>query len=359
MNLQNNWAWNPIPQNNNNMSGWAAAGAAAAGIASPIISGLGIGTRKRMKRELRYNMALADHNQRIAEQMGLFNYDLSKKYWDETNYGAQVEHMQKAGLNPGLMYGQGGQGGQTIGSMSPSPNPGQNPNIPHIQGIGLSKSVDAALALAQKENIEADTANKKAQTDKTTGVDTEEVKANISLLQQEVKNKKDQQRLTQLQSDYQGIINDIEGATMGWQIQKAFYELGKEIEETEEIGLRNKVSREVLESDIQKRRGEAMQVSLQNTLLRAQTNLTNEQANAISEKVAQDWQTVSQGWIGLSLKQREIAINKFQAEVKAEFPGLSQITGKALSDFYDLIGSLPMGVVPGRDPNSRTRKVQD
>ena len=33
--------------------------------------------------------------------------------WNETNYGAQVSHLEAAGLNPALMYGAGGGGGST------------------------------------------------------------------------------------------------------------------------------------------------------------------------------------------------------------------------------------------------------
>ena len=37
--------------------------------------------------------------------------------WNATNYEAQTKHMEAAGLNPALMYGQGGGGGTTAGSV--------------------------------------------------------------------------------------------------------------------------------------------------------------------------------------------------------------------------------------------------
>ena len=37
--------------------------------------------------------------------------------WNATNYEAQTKHMEAAGLNQALMYGQGGGGGTTAGSV--------------------------------------------------------------------------------------------------------------------------------------------------------------------------------------------------------------------------------------------------
>ena len=37
--------------------------------------------------------------------------------WNATNYGAQTKHMEAAGLNPALMYGQSSGGGTTAGSV--------------------------------------------------------------------------------------------------------------------------------------------------------------------------------------------------------------------------------------------------
>jgi len=41
--------------------------------------------------------------------------DIQQQNWDYTNYENQRKHMEKAGLNVGLMYGQGGGGGSTMG----------------------------------------------------------------------------------------------------------------------------------------------------------------------------------------------------------------------------------------------------
>lgn len=98
------------------------------------------------------------------KEMSDYNQGLQYDMWNKTNYGAQKEHMQKAGLNVGLMYGMGGGGGATTGSAS-----GSVGGASAAQGGGAELQTGMQLALmgAQKENIEADTANKKAATANT------------------------------------------------------------------------------------------------------------------------------------------------------------------------------------------------
>ena len=61
--------------------------------------------KKLQKEQIKGNKELADYNQQLQFDM-----------WNKTNYGAQVEHLKTAGLNPGLIYGMGGAGGATTGS---------------------------------------------------------------------------------------------------------------------------------------------------------------------------------------------------------------------------------------------------
>lgn len=74
---------------------------------------IGAGNQHRRQREL---MNMQHRNQMELNRQG---HDLQMDMWNRTNYGAQVQHMKDAGLNIGLMYGQGGGGGSTTaGSQS-------------------------------------------------------------------------------------------------------------------------------------------------------------------------------------------------------------------------------------------------
>ncbi len=107
-------------------------------------------------------MGIQYQNQQGLNQQGA---DLSYQQWLKTNYPAQVEQMKKAGLNVGLMYGgAGGAGGTTQTSGGGSASGG---NAPQPQQLDIADIMQTSLLKAQKENIEADTENKKSQTGRT------------------------------------------------------------------------------------------------------------------------------------------------------------------------------------------------
>ena len=128
-------------------------GTAALGIGSEIASGAG----NLIFGEFQQKQALRGQQKALAQQNAA-----AMDIWEKTNYKPQMEQLEKAGLNPGLIYGMGGAGG-TLGGASGSVNSGTN----QIQGMGIQGAMQLALMKAQKENIEADTANKLAGKGKT------------------------------------------------------------------------------------------------------------------------------------------------------------------------------------------------
>lgn len=101
--------------------------------------------------------------QMADDQMGrsknMMNFQMKKalEMWEKTGYGPTVEMMKKAGLNPGLLYGMAGAGGQTAQQPTAS---APMPSTPNNMGMAMQSMAQLALVKAQKENIEADTANK-------------------------------------------------------------------------------------------------------------------------------------------------------------------------------------------------------
>lgn len=87
----------------------------------------------------------------------------NQRDWEEemrnTSFQAQAKDMQAAGLNLALMYGGAGSSGATVPSSSaPTSVSPQGGDISTL----LGSIMDMALLGAQKENIEADTAEKRA-----------------------------------------------------------------------------------------------------------------------------------------------------------------------------------------------------
>ena len=154
---------NDQPNNNGKMS-YAAIAAAAAPVVN---SALGlIGQRGREIRSMSNQQKLM--NLQVQNQMKLDKHgqELQLDTWKKTSYPAQVEMLKEAGLNPALLYGNGGPGGVTGsqggGSAASGSAPAPQPWIPLDISSSLKLMSELKLMQAQKENIEADTANKEA-----------------------------------------------------------------------------------------------------------------------------------------------------------------------------------------------------
>lgn len=84
--------------------------------------------------------------------------------WEKTGYGAQMRQLKEAGLNPGLIYGQSGMGGQTTGSGGPQASGADAPKgggeAVALMGMALQNQKTAA----EMRLIEAQTAKTATET---------------------------------------------------------------------------------------------------------------------------------------------------------------------------------------------------
>lgn len=85
--------------------------------------------------------------------MALANNQLSKDYWNYTNFENQVRHLKAAGLNPALMYAKGGQGGSTTAGTGQGIQMGQSEAI--MMGL-QAKNIEAQSRLANAEAMKAE-----------------------------------------------------------------------------------------------------------------------------------------------------------------------------------------------------------
>lgn len=163
------------------------------------------------QQQLQQQQALTDQQVQAQKQLGRFNYRQSMRMWEETNYSAQREQMEKAGLNIGLMYGKGGPGGSTQGGQAGSATGGQAAQAPAVQAkIGMA--LEAALMAAQVKNIEADTEKKLAET-ANTGAGTDLINVQIQNMLQATANAKVQNAILEYEKDLKAIQTNVEGKT--------------------------------------------------------------------------------------------------------------------------------------------------
>lgn len=150
---------------------------AANGAAGQVMSLLFGGLQDR--RQLKQQGKLMKQQIEGQKEMANYNYGLAKQMWEDTNLEAQTKQARKAGMSLSALYGGSGAGGATTsagagGSVTGGQADGGNAGV----GMGLQASAQLALMNAQKENIEADTQNKKAEAEnKATG--TEGLKVDV------------------------------------------------------------------------------------------------------------------------------------------------------------------------------------
>lgn len=165
---------------------------------------------KLMEQQQQYNKELGEINQGYAKEMAAINQQYAlqagkqshlynQQMWDYTNYENQVKHLEAAGLNPALLYGQGGGGGATAaggavgngqGTAGQAPSGGSPQAIKSqiVEGAGMG--VQLGLMGAQTEALKAKAAKDYADAEKTAGADTELTKSLTALnkVEMDVKN---------------------------------------------------------------------------------------------------------------------------------------------------------------------------
>ena len=106
--------------------------------------------------------------------------------WNQTNYGAQRQHMEDANLSVGLMYGGGGQGAVSQGGQATQPSgPTSNP-----VGMALQyKQIEQQNEAIKSQTIlnQAEAAKALAEAKKTSGVDTKKTEYEVKW--QEIENR--------------------------------------------------------------------------------------------------------------------------------------------------------------------------
>ncbi|AXH73778.1 MAG: DNA pilot protein [Microviridae sp.] len=137
-------------------------GEQAAGAATSVVgAGLGMALNKwNQNQQLKQEGRL--QQQAMQGQMAMTDYNTAKQLemWKQTGAVGQMEQLKKAGLNPGLIYGMGGAGGQSAGITPGQISQGHAAPPGGEVGMGIERMLQASLMKAQIDNINADTANK-------------------------------------------------------------------------------------------------------------------------------------------------------------------------------------------------------
>lgn len=250
-------------------------------------------------------MDLQNKNQMKLNEQGA---KIARENWDYTNYENQVKHMDKAGLNRGLMYGQSGGGGGTLSSGSggnaASGNAPQNVMGMALQGAQIASQTE--LNKAQAEKLRAETA-------KTSGVDTEEAT----------------QRISGSKSQQAGI--ELDNALKSGNMETALKTAGQiyENEKAKNITLVNEGKISGSDASV---RDKQNSIDMLNKIMNTKQ---------MSEGIKQKWndlkiaqqnadansKNADTNYKNYLINERNNKVNEFKAQLEAQYPGVDKVMG--------------------------------
>lgn len=215
--------------------------------------------------------------------------------WEATNYKAQVEQMEKAGLSVAGMYSSGRGGGGATASQGS----GASGAVAPAGGGEIGMALQMQLLQAQKQNIEANTNKTNVEAAKIGGIDTEEVENRIKNLQEGIENTKAATALTRTQERLTHIATQIQGDTIEDARDQVRYQANKLIAEVEQISRANEMNEATKKDLIKTVKAQMLGAFLQNALTKAQTNNTTADTKlkgTQGEALVRNWVQQAMNW---------------------------------------------------------------
>lgn len=289
--------------------------------------------------------------QQAQWQMQLMNHQTRKQLemWEKTSYGAQVEQMKKAGINPALMYGMGGGGGQTVGGGMPSTGGGSaatggGREVQDFMGMGLQ----AGMAQAQIKLMEAQTEKTKVEAAKTGGVDTELARTSIASLLQGIKSEGVKQGLMGVETELKGLEAKYADKSMSDRLQLISGDAVSAVQRGQQMVNETDISNETKAAVIRRIKAEAVGAVLRNAQTRAQTENTQADTQLKGQEFEQKIEKLMIEWSDLSLRERRLAL-----DLRGE-GGENNISGQLMEVIDDII--MWRAITHGKKPNTPLKK---
>lgn len=292
-------------------NGWMAA--AGMGIASGVS---GIWNGLSMKRKYKYAKKMADYEQNLQKDLNVFNQGLALDTWEKTGYDAQVQQLKKAGLNPGLMYGQAGAGGTTQSGAGTSAGQMDLPDMT-TEGMAVQSAVQTALQVqqqkAQVENVKASTENIKADTANKTGGEAANLEA-------DVQNKEIQNAIMNVQKQMAEIEKNVKNQTAEETIKQAKAVTEKAIADAEKAVIEKTISRETATAQIEQAKLETTKKTIEILAEEAGVRETSAKITKIATEISklQNDQTID--WGKLNQEQQRTQIQQILMEFQINDP---------------------------------------
>lgn len=248
------------------------------------------------ERQLAQQQKLTDMQLTANAKMAGINKDNALQLWKDTNYSAQRKELEKAGLNPALIYAQGGPGGTTAGGATGSgvsggtAASGGGKEILELRQQGMQMQ----LLKAQKDVLESEARKNNVEADFTAGAKTENTSASTNVLNTSIEkiiaetaNINAKTELTKYQSNYQEIQNKIQKEIQekGLIPEQLELNIDKTNQELKSLKLQNGITADTYNAVVEKTKQGYINSILEGQLISANIKYTKEQTNAIAQNI--------------------------------------------------------------------------
>lgn len=279
-----------------------------------------------------YNQSLRDDqlNQQnaLTKQQQYYDFramdkqqQLAKDMFDYTSPSKRVQQLREAGLNPALMYGQGGAGGSTVGSGGIASGGGGKASDEAARRMNDISSMGMGIQLqklASEVKVNEATAEKlKADAEKTSGVDTEYAQTNINKGREEISKLIQETNNTRLKNEYQSLMNswqetenDIQSSTKENVIKLSEWNVKEIIQKTRQLTVNSEISEGQKNSLIEASRLELSNIIADTNVKNSNIKLNSEQLNKIKADTSKILQEASNLGIDEAVKQIELRLSE-------------------------------------------------
>lgn len=274
------------------------------------------------RRQIRQQKKLQELEISGSKQLTDYNYAKQLQMWHDTNYSAQVSELEKAGLNPGLLYGQGGGGGTTTGSGGGAKVTGAQAPVGGGEIMGMMQlrsqqaQIDLMKAQAKKTDVEAA---------KLAGIDTAKATAEKDLAIAQTGNTEADTKLKKVNTEIAQKENNFLGATMNDRVETIREEYRKVSGEASQALIKAGVDEATKNSVIRQIKYNETIQQTTNALLTAQTKSETKKLDVMDADIEVARQTAKQIadkiWsqaLHDSAEQQEVNIKKILADYETD-----------------------------------------
>lgn len=259
------------------------------------------------KRSLQMQGTLNAQQLQNQKELNKYNQQLAMQTWEDTNYSAQVREMEKAGLNVGMMYGQGGAGGGTLGQQGGSAQGGQAPDQTAMARSAMQSGLqNNMMTQAQIDLMKAQTEKTKVETAKTAGVDTEGAQL--------------QNTGTAIDNRIKEVKAQVQEATTEQQKEVLWSEAQKAYGQARSADAQGQVDMSVANERIEQARLQTVIMGVEIKAKEAGIELTEEQTKETSEKINKIVAEVERMKDMTAIQKEQLLQQRMQVEFNTSTP---------------------------------------